>query len=109
MGRIDGIFSKSCFGRWNILIFITLGTQKFPFNRLLEYIDIQVEEKNIEEDVFAQIGNSTYIPQNYKYKRFIDRTEFENLLSDADIIITHAGVGTIISAVNNKKKTIIQP
>lgn len=91
------------------MIFITLGTQKFQFNRLLEYIDNEIKKNNITEKVFAQIGNSTYVPRNYEYKKFLDKEEFEDILCSADIVITHAGVGTILSSVRHEKKTVVVP
>ena len=49
-------------------IFITLGSQKFQFNRLLKAVDELCEKGTIDaEDVFAQIGYSDYIPKNFSY------------------------------------------
>lgn len=91
------------------MIFVTLGTQKFQFDRLLKYIDEQIENGKIKEKVFAQIGNSTYIPKNYQYKDFIDKDEFENKINESSLIITHSGVGTIITALNKDKPVIVVP
>lgn len=91
------------------MIFITLGTQKFQFNRLLKYIDEQIEKGKIKEKVFAQIGGSTYLPKNYEYKDFIDKNEFTDKLEECELVITHAGVGTIIAAINMDKKVIVVP
>lgn len=91
------------------MIFVTLGSQKFQFNRLLKEIDRLVGEKKIEEEVFAQIGYSDYEPKNYKYKKFIDRDEFARLMSECDKVITHGGTGAIISAVKKGKKVIAVP
>lgn len=87
------------------MIFITLGSQKFQFNRLLKAVD----EIAVDEDVFAQIGYSDYKPQHYKYKQFLDRDEFEDMMSKADIVITHGGTGAIIEAVKKGKKVIAVP
>lgn len=91
------------------MIFITLGTQKFQFNRLLEYLDRKIETGEIKDEIFAQIGSSTYIPKNYRYKDFIDKDEFTNKIENSDLIITHAGVGTIITSINKNKKVIVVP
>ena len=54
-------------------IFITLGSQKFQFNRLLIAVDKLCEKKVIcGDDVFAQTGYSDYIPQNFGYNNFLD-------------------------------------
>ena len=87
------------------MIFVTLGSQKFQFNRLLKAVD----ELRTEEEIFAQIGYSDYIPVNYKYKKFLDRDEFAAWQDKADIIITHGGTGAIIGAVKKGKKVIVMP
>ena len=91
-------------------IFITLGSQKFQFNRLLKAIDELCEKKIVNEnDVFAQIGYSDYSPQNYNYKKFLDRDEFGLEMGKAEIVITHGGTGAIIGAVKKGKKVIAVP
>lgn len=88
------------------MIFVTLGSQKFQFNRLLKKIDDLIEEGVIKEEVFAQIGYSNYIPSNYNYNRFIDRDEFNNYIEKSDLIITHGGTGLIVNAIKKDKKVI---
>lgn len=91
------------------MIFVTLGSQKFQFNRLLKEIDRLIEEGNITEEVFAQIGYSDYNPKNYQYKEFLDRDEFSEIMSKCDTVITHGGTGAIIGAVKQGKKVIAVP
>ena len=91
-------------------IFITLGSQKFQFIRLLKAVDVLCEDKSIlAEDVFAQIGYSDYCPKYYKYKNFLDRDEFSDEMGKAEIVITHGGTGAIIGAVKKGKKVIAVP
>lgn len=87
------------------MVFITLGSQKFQFNRLLKAVD----ELMLDEEVFAQIGYSDYKPVNYAYKEFLDRDEFLEIMGRADIVITHGGTGAIIGAVKKGKKVIAIP
>ena len=91
------------------MIFVILGSQKFQFNRLLKAIDKLVSEGKITDTVFAQIGHSDYIPQNFSYKAFMDRDEFSRMQSSADIIITHGGTGAIVGALKKGKKVIAVP
>ena len=91
------------------MILITVGSQKFQFNRLLKEIDKLIENKIIKEEVFAQIGVSDYKPKNYKYVDFMSQDEFSNKMDEADIIITHAGTGVIVNAVKKEKKVIGVP
>ena len=90
------------------MIFITLGSQKFQFNRLLKSVD-ELIEGGLDEEVFAQIGYSNYKPKNYKYKEFLDREEFSEVINCSDIVITHGGTGAIIGAVKKRKKVIAVP
>lgn len=91
------------------MIFITLGSQKFQFNRLLQEMDYLIERGVIIDTVFAQTGYSTYEPKYYKFKQFLDRNEFSDWEGKADIIVTHGGTGAIIGAVKKRKKVIAVP
>ena len=91
------------------MIFITLGSQKFQFNRLLKEIDKLIDDGVIEDEVFAQIGASEYIPRNYKYEYFLDRNRFAEIMNSCDTVITHGGTGVIIGAVKKGKRVIAVP
>jgi UDP-N-acetylglucosamine transferase subunit ALG13 len=91
------------------LIFITLGSQKFQLNRLLIEVDRLVVSGKIEEEVFAQIGYSDYLPENYDFKEFLDRDEFLDMMNKCDKVITHGGTGAIVGAVKQQKKVIAVP
>lgn len=91
------------------MIFVTVGSQKFQFNRLLKKIDELIENKVIVDEVFAQIGASDYRPHNYGYVDFMTQDEFNKNIDSADIIITHAGTGVIVNAVKKGKKVIGVP
>lgn len=91
------------------MIFITLGSQKFQFDRLLKAVDEQVAEGKIKDEIFAQIGASGYKPNNYRFKDFLNRDEFADWQSRCDIVITHGGTGAIIGAVKKGKKVIAVP
>lgn len=91
------------------MIFVTLGSQKFQFNRLLIEVDRLIEEGKITEKVFAQTGYSDYKPKNYKFNKFLNRDEFNDIMSKCDKVITHGGTGAIIGAVKKGKKVIAIP
>lgn len=91
------------------MIFLTLGSQKFQFNRLLIEVDRLVASGKIEEEVFAQIGYSNYKPKNYDFKEFLNRDEFGDMMNKCDKVITHGGTGAIVGAVKQEKKVIAVP
>lgn len=93
----------------NQRIFITTGSQKFQFNRLLRTVDHLYEEGTLTVPAFAQIGSSDYRPEHYEYKDFLDRDEFAAEIDRADLVITHGGTGVIIGAVKKGKRVVAVP
>ena len=91
------------------MIFVVLGTQKFQLNRLLQKLDEYVEQGLLTDEIYAQIGNSTYKPRHYAYKEFMDKKEFDATIAKADLVIAHSGVGTIITAIHAKKPVEVFP
>ena len=91
------------------MIFVTVGSQKFQFNRLLEAVDKLIEDGVINEEVFAQTGVSDYEPKNYKFVDFTTREEFNEKLDKCNLLITHAGTGVIVNALKKGKKVIAIP
>lgn len=91
------------------MVFVTVGSQKFQFNRLLAEIDRLVSEGIIKETVFAQTGESDYTPSNYEYVAFLDRDSFSKKLDECNVVITHGGTGVIISAIKKGKKVLAVP
>lgn len=91
------------------MIFVTTGSQKFQFNRLLVKLDELVSNGVICEEVYAQIGASDYEPRHYAYTAFMDREAFAEKMRECDIVITHGGTGVIISAVKQGKRVIAVP
>lgn len=91
------------------MIFVTLGSQKFQFDRLLKKIDELVQSGELKDKVFAQIGYCDYVPKNYEYKKFLNREEFGMSMEKSSIVITHGGTGAIVGAVKKKKKVIAVP
>lgn len=110
MGRIKKVLPKSNLRRRDILIFVTVGSQKFQFNRLLEEIDHLIKKKHLKSDeVYAQTGYSTYEPKFYAFKKFLNKDEFLDIMERSSIIITHGGTGSIINGVKKEKKVIGVP
>ena len=70
------------------MIFVTVGSQKFQFDRLLKEIDRLIEEKKMKSDqVFAQIGYSTYKPRLYSYKDFLNKEEFLSIIDKSEKLL----------------------
>ena len=93
------------------MIFVMLGTQNNSFHRLLEEIDKLIENQTIKEEVIVQAGYTKYQPKSEKMKiiDFISREELDTLEQEANYIITHGGVGSIITSLEKGKKVIAVP
>ena len=90
-------------------ILVTLGTQDKPFNRLLEEIDSLIKKGNIKGEVIVQAGFTRYSSDNMEIFDLIDRDEFSKLIKECDLLITHGGVGSILTGLKHKKKVISVP
>ncbi len=91
------------------MILVTLGTQDKNFVRLLEKIDQLINNGLIKDKVIVQAGFTKYNSENMEIFDLIAQDEFNDLMDKADIIITHGGVGNIISALEKNKKVIAVP
>jgi len=88
------------------LIFLCVGFREYQFDRLLKKIDNLLKENKIDEEVFAQIGQSNYIPKHYQYVRYMSSDDFRQKQIDADLIIYHGGTGALIAALKLGKKLL---
>lgn len=110
MGRIEEVLSKCYLWRMDLLIYVSVGTSVFKFNRLFVLMDELCEEKVLDSnDIISQIGFSTYYPKKNYFFDFVEDEKNKEYINKADFLICHAGVGTILSALKQKKKVIVFP
>ena len=88
------------------MIFVTIGTQ-LPFDRLIKIIDELAPQLN--EEVVAQVYQCGFMPKNIRTIDFLAPDEFNTLFDKARLIISHAGMGTILSALQKDKPIIVFP
>ena len=88
------------------MILVTLGTQDKPFKRLLEEVERQIEKGNIKDKVIVQAGCTKFKSKNMEIFDLLPTTKFNKLLKECNLLITHAGVGTIIEGLKQNKKII---
>ena len=89
------------------MIFVTVGTSSWDFTRLVKEMDRIAGE--IDEEVVIQLSDIEYEPQNAKYFRFTSKEEIEGLYETARVVVSHAGVGSIISTLKHSKPGIVVP
>lgn len=88
-------------------IFVVVGTQE-PFDRMLKAIDAWALKTEFT-GIFAQISKAAYIPKGFESTDFISPELFDQKFMTADLIVSHAGMGTIISALQHSKPIIVMP
>ena len=94
------------------MILVTVGTEKFPFNRLMEWIDNLSEQNLIQpekEEIIIQSGSCTIIPKGVKSYSVLKKTDFLSLVEKARLIIAHCGEGTIDLLAVRDKPFILVP
>jgi UDP-N-acetylglucosamine transferase subunit ALG13 len=88
------------------LILLTVGTQ-LPFNRLISAVDDLAIE--IDEEIFGQIGDTHIQPKNFPSSPSLSPVEFDKKFQSAKIVISHAGIGTILTAKKYRRPIILFP
>lgn len=91
------------------MIFLTVGTHEQPFNRLIKFVDELIGKGFLDEEVFMQVGYSTYKPIHCDWKDFISYNEMNEYMEKADTVITHGGPATFMKALSLNKRTIVVP
>lgn len=92
LGRID-------------LIYVTVGTTKF--DRLIKHMDSIAP--NLGDEVIMQIANSEYTPLSTGWFRYAEYESAINYISEANLVVTHGGIGTILDCLNHANRLIVVP
>jgi UDP-N-acetylglucosamine transferase subunit ALG13 len=89
------------------MIFVAVGTQ-LPFDRLIQTMDEWVAAGS-NRQVMAQIADGNYLPEHLTWERSLAPLEFKKHLEDCELVVAHAGIGTILSALELGKPVIVLP
>lgn len=91
------------------MIFVTTGTHEDPFDRLVRAVDQLKRHRLIQQEVFIQTGYSTYQPDSCLYRDFIPFGEMMRYMTQAEMVITHGGTGSIMLVLYHHKIPIVVP
>jgi UDP-N-acetylglucosamine transferase subunit ALG13 len=89
------------------VIFVTVGTQ-LPFDRMVAAVDAWAALAPGQQ-VFAQIGPTDLRPRHIDHRAFVSPAECHELMLAADAIVAHAGMGTILRALELGKPLLVLP
>lgn len=88
------------------MILLTIGTQ-LPFDRLVRAMDDIAS--SLPQPIFGQIGKSAYRPKNFEWSETLAPADFDQKFSKAHIVVSHAGIGTVLTAQRHRKPIILFP
>jgi len=88
-----------------VMIFVTVGTD-LPFDRMMRVVDAWARDHG-RRDVFAQIGEGGWEPHYMRFANYLSPTEFAEYFASARVIVSHAGMGTILTALYQGKPILV--
>ena len=89
------------------MIFVTVGTQ-LPFDRMIRAVDAWAASQPATRCV-AQIGPGTYKPEHMQWQAFLKPSEADALMRDAELIVAHAGMGSVLTALRLRTPIVLLP
>ncbi len=91
------------------MILITVGTEQYPFNALMDWVGLLMKEGIINEEVIIQYGSSTRLPDNVKVSKVIPEEIFKQNVDSASLVIAHCGEGSALLLEEFDKPYILVP
>jgi UDP-N-acetylglucosamine transferase subunit ALG13 len=89
------------------MIFVTVGSM-MPFDRLIRAAD-EWARQYAEQEVVAQIGDGSYLPNHMRWKRMLLPSEFRRAVQNASVLVAHAGMGSFFAAMEMGKPIVLVP
>ena len=91
------------------MIFVTIGSM-FPFDRLIRAMDAwAAADPQAAEGMLAQIGDGGYEPAHMRWVRSLEREAYARAVAAADLVVAHAGMGSVITAGEHGKPIVLLP
>ncbi len=94
------------------MILITVGTEKFPFNRLMQWISQLIDQKILcpeQERIVIQYGSCTVVPAGTEAFSLLPAEAFKSLMQQARLIIAHCGEGTFNALLESGRPFVLVP
>lgn len=93
------------------MIFLTTGTQ-LPFDRLVRAVDAWLDGAASPPEICAQVlppPRDAYVPRHFETVARFSPAEYAAAFERADLIVSHAGMGTVLTALTEGKRICIMP
>ncbi len=89
--------------------FVTVGLERKPFHRLLNWVDQAVEQNLLSSETMVQQGHTVFPASRFKTVDFLPFNEIVDAIKNAELVISHAGVGSILLTLNSGKIPLVVP
>lgn len=92
-------------------VFAATGSRSFPFDRMIQALDGAVSSGVLPEGttVLAQVGSSAWEPRFIDVVDYLDRDEFLARVDEADLVVSHGGTGSLMTALSRGKRVVAVP
>jgi UDP-N-acetylglucosamine transferase subunit ALG13 len=91
------------------MILVTVGTEQYPFNALMDWIGLLMREGILTEEITIQYGSSTNLPDNVKVSKVIPEAQFKQMVEESSAVIAHCGEGSALLLEEFDKPYILVP
>jgi UDP-N-acetylglucosamine transferase subunit ALG13 len=91
------------------MILVTVGTERYPFNRLMDWIDLLLQYHLIQDEVVVQYGSCTILPAGVKVYQNLKAEQFTDLVQQASFVISHCGEGSFLLLEEMGKPYVLVP
>lgn len=92
------------------MILVTVGTEQYPFNRLMKWIQILIDRGFIDpHELLVQYGHCSVWPSNVNSVSLLSQSSFEEYAFQSSLIISHCGEGTLLLLETLHKPYILVP
>ena len=90
-------------------LFVPLGTQKFPFGRIITALNELVEQGRYKADEIVMQSALYPVKPEFTHLGLIPNEDFNRYMSEAEVVVTHSGVNSIISCMELSKPLVVCP
>lgn len=107
----SGWAKRAILHRIGALIFLTIGTHE-PFDRLVRAVDDWCAARGTGAQVFGQITEpkqGKWRPQHFEWVAKLTPDEYNQRIAETRLIVSHAGMGTILTALHHAKPVVVMP
>jgi UDP-N-acetylglucosamine transferase subunit ALG13 len=91
------------------MLLVTVGTERYPFNRLMDWVELLIQYQLIQDEVVVQYGSCTRLPSGVKVYQSLKSEQFAELVQQADFVVSHCGEGSFLLLEEMGKPYVLVP